>query len=87
MPKDLKYGEVTLERQRNIQDDEPVFVFRAQDAMLPAILGVYYELCLLNGSPAHHLQGIERAREAVEEWQRFNEAQVPTSPSFQGATQ
>lgn len=86
MPRDLKYGQVTLENQRNIADDEPVFVFRAQDVMLPAILGVYYELCLLNGSPGNHLQGIERARATIEEWQSLNETQVPTSSNYQGAT-
>lgn len=79
MPIDLKYGRVTLENQRNIGDDEPVIVFRAQDAVLPLVLAFYYEQCTKLGSPIHHLDQIARNMDVVTEWQREHAVKVPTS--------
>ncbi len=45
----LKYGTVTLEK-KVIPDDEPVFVFRAQDRIALIALGAYYEAVLVSGS-------------------------------------
>ncbi|MCU1656137.1 MAG: hypothetical protein JWO57_793 [Pseudonocardiales bacterium] len=78
MPKDLKYGRVTLEHS-TIGEDEPVVVFRAQDDLLPAVLEHYRLLCEQNGSPRRHLGGIDAAREQVEAWQRDHYTQVPQS--------
>lgn len=78
MAVDRKYGHFTPEHG-DIADDEPVFVFRAQDVMLPAILGIYREMCLLNGSPMRHLDGIDAARTEVEAWQAEHHVQVPCS--------
>lgn len=75
---DRKYGRVTLERG-TIGDDEPVMVFRAQDALAPAMMAVYYELCELAGSPQHHLAGVAAAREAFLDWQQANPTKVPES--------
>lgn len=79
MPIDLKYGQVTLENQRNIADDEPVIVFRAQDKLLPAVLDYYRQICELAGSPGHHLAAIERTAETVKAWQATHPVKVPTS--------
>ena len=59
MPYDLKYGQVTLENQRNIADDEPVIVFRAQDRLLPKLLKVYRYFCELaaNSDPTRPWAG------------------------------
>lgn len=78
MAKDLKYGHVTTEHG-DIGENEPVVVFRAKDAMLPELLTRYWHLCSAAGSPDHHLDGIETAREQVMEWQAAHPTQVPQS--------
>lgn len=75
---DTKYGRVTLERG-TIGEDEPVVVFRAQDAMLPALLGWYRARCATAGSPNRHLASIDADREAVDEWQEHHRTQIPQS--------
>lgn len=75
---DLKYGRVELEKG-TIGEDEPVFVFRAQDRLLPYLLTMYEALCESAGSPAAHLTGIDAAREAIMEWQEDHHVQVPRS--------
>lgn len=75
---DTKYGTVTLERG-NIDEFEPVVVFRAQDALLPELLAEYRRLCTEAGSPAKHLEGIDSAAHAVIEWQRDHHTQIPQS--------
>ena len=62
--------------------DEPVVVFRAQDKLLPKLLGYYHMFCLKVGSPREHLNLILDSREAVVKWQEQHEAKVPTSASF-----
>jgi hypothetical protein len=84
MPIDLKYGRVTLENQRNIGDDEPVIVFRAQDKLLPAVLNYYLFLCQKAGSPPHHLDGVGRVLDAVQDWQDTHPPKTPTSDGLAG---
>lgn len=81
MAVDLKYGRVTLERS-TIAEDEPVVVFRAQDALLPRLLQAYHALCTEAGSPAHHLAAVERSGRAVADWQADHASRVPTSDSL-----
>jgi hypothetical protein len=83
MPIDNKYGRVTLERQRNIGDDEPVVVFRAQDRLLPKLLKVYRYFCELAGSPQNHLDLIDQSAQLVKDWQATNRTQTPRSEGFQ----
>jgi hypothetical protein len=78
MPEDLKYGHVTVERG-DIGEDEPVVVFRAQDALLPELLRLYRDLCKSTGSPQRHLVGVTASRARVVEWQRDHFTQVPQS--------
>lgn len=78
MAVDGKYGRVTLERG-TIGEDEPVVVFRAQDAMLPRLLDIYMFLCEIAGSPSRHMEKIREARQTVKGWQAQNKTKVPTS--------
>ena len=41
MAQDKKYGHVRI---RGIPDDEPVFIFRAQDMLVPLVLAYYRDL-------------------------------------------
>jgi hypothetical protein len=79
MPIDNKYGRVTLENQRNIGDDEPVVVFRAQDRLLPKLLKVYRYFCELAGSPQRHLAAIDEAAAVIKAWQAENPTRTPSS--------
>lgn len=74
---DLKYGDITNTKGGAISPNEPVFLFRAKDRLLPAVLSHYRLLCEQNGSPEHHLHGIDAAAEAVEDWQREHYTQTP----------
>lgn len=79
---DRKYGRVTFEEQNTIGEDEPVFVFRAQDKLLPEVLNAYQRLALSAGSPERHLKAIETAKDDIEHWQALNDTQVPQSASW-----
>lgn len=78
MGHDRKYGRVTTERG-SIGEDEPVVLFRAQDALLPALLDHYRKLCTDAGSPRQHLGLIDGTSRAVRQWQERNPTKVPTS--------
>ena len=65
---DLKYGKVVFEHG-NIGEDEPIFVFRAQDMLVPALLGEYYRLCVETDRPAHHLKAITESIGRIKVWQ------------------
>jgi hypothetical protein len=78
---DNKYGYVTLEHG-TVGDSEPVVVFRAQDALLPAVLDMYRHLCEIAGSPKHHLEAIHQAAMQVKGWQAQNRTKTPSSDSL-----
>lgn len=75
---DTKYGTVTFEKG-SIGEDEPVFVFRGQDALLPEVLNSYMRAAITAGSPQRHLEAIEVAKDQIEQWQKLNDTQVPQS--------
>lgn len=75
---DGKYGRVRLERG-TIGEDEPVVVFRAQDATLPALLACYRQQCERAGSPPRHLAGIDDAAAEIIAWQAGHRTQIPQS--------
>lgn len=75
---DTKYGTVTFEKG-SIGEDEPVVVFRAKDVLLPLVLNEYMRAAIKAGSPAQHLEAIEKDKDAVEQWQKLNDTQVPQS--------
>lgn len=78
---DGKYGRVQTERGK-IGEDEPVVVFRAQDKLVPAMLLVYRDMCDAAGSPAHHLELIDKTRINIERWQQDHHVQIPRSDSL-----
>ncbi len=82
MAKDMKYGQVTLERG-HIGDDEPVVVFRARDKILHELLFKYYQLCLKAGSPQFHLDLIEQRAAEIANWQHAHASEV-RSPASEG---
>jgi hypothetical protein len=81
MAVDGKYGHVTLERG-DVGEDEPVVVFRAQDAILPDVLRYYRLRCAEQGSPQHHLNLLEETIRRVRGWQEGHPTKVPTSDSL-----
>jgi len=79
--RDAKYGQISTERGDFPDDSEPVFLFRAKDELLPAVLDLYATLCEVDGSPQEHVEAIRKARDDVWKWQSQNRTQVPgTSP-------
>lgn len=81
MPIDSKYGRVQLERG-TVGEDEPVFVFRAQDETLPELLAIYRKLCVDRGSPRRHLDSIDQGLHDIARWQQANHTQVPQSSGW-----
>lgn len=81
MPQDNKYGHVTLE-QGNIPDEEPVFIFRGQDKILPVILNFYFQKCREYGSPQHHLDLIADSTRQIIEWQANHFTKLPSSDAY-----
>ena len=80
MAVDGKYGRVTLEHG-TIGEDEPVVVFRARDALLPKLLGYYWNFCKAAGSPQRHLDMISKRIDEIDAWQDTHETKVPDSES------
>lgn len=77
---DRKYGKITTEFG-NIGEDEPVVVFRAQDALLADILPYYALRCMKRGSPARHILIIYNTLKTVVTWQILNASKVKTPDS------
>jgi len=68
MAKDAKYGDIQVSHG-TIDEDEPVVLFRAQDAHLPVLLRIYESICMAHGSPWEHTESVDAARRKVEDWQ------------------
>jgi hypothetical protein len=81
MAKDLKYGKASLQ-YGSIGEDEPIFIFRAQDRLLLNILNYYYSLCAEEGSPPHHLEAIRESIRITTEWQHSNATRIPNSDEY-----
>lgn len=77
MAVDNKYGTVTLSDNTNIAETEPVFLFRAKDALLPKVLSYYAYLCERSGSTVENVKEIDFARETIEDWQHTNHSKLP----------
>lgn len=78
MARDTKYGKVTFEHG-SIGADEPVFIFRAQDELLPEVIAHYMQLCMKNDTPIHHLETILESYGTVREWQDTHITRLPNS--------
>lgn len=81
MAVDLKYGRVQTEFG-DIGEDEPVFIFRAQDKLLLDVIGDYRSDCVAAGSPQHHLDAIDESARRIREWQSENYTRVPNSDKY-----
>lgn len=68
MATDGKYGRVTFERG-DIGEDEPVFILRAQDQLVPLVLECYRDLCREYNCPTEHIDGIMAMKYRIEHWQ------------------
>jgi hypothetical protein len=79
MPRERKYGVVTLERGVWPDPDEPVFVLRGRDALMLQALDDYLVSCEAAGSPGLHLSGVRLVREDVLAWQALHPPHVPGS--------
>jgi hypothetical protein len=65
---DSKYGKVTTE-YGDIPDDEPVFVFRAQDVIASTAIRRYASLCVTQPEvPRRHIELTLLAAEQFEKW-------------------
>jgi len=84
MPRDLKYGIVSVTEENNFAFDEPVFIIRARDAVsVNAIweyLNCYSKSAAGNVAP-NEMQifsdKVEKAIGNFEDWQRTNETKLP----------
>lgn len=72
---DSKFGEVTVERGE-FHEDEPVFLFRAQDATLPGVLTDFAHRAEAAGSPPSFIAEILNAEQRVRDWQDANQEKV-----------
>lgn len=79
MPIDSKYGDVTLENQRSLKDDEPVFVLAAHDPIAISVMETYRFLAGNKGAPIQHLERVTEAIAAFQEWQDANGTREPSS--------
>lgn len=74
MPQDLKYnirGPITKKSDgKIIPENEPVVIFRGQDALLPELLKYYYTLCQQHGCAAGHLEIIAQRIDEIQNWLR-----------------
>jgi hypothetical protein len=73
-----KYGRVATERG-DIGEDEPVFLFRGRDELLPDVIDHYMLLCQQAGSPQHHIDGLVASKAEIVEWQATHHTQIPQS--------
>ena len=78
---DGKYGRVSTERG-SIGEDEPVIVFRAQDATTPDLIEAYRDLCIQAGSPQHHIDLINATLWRFVRWQQDHPTKVPSSDGY-----
>lgn len=77
-----KYGKVLLENS-TIGENEPVFVLRAKDKLLPQVLAHYHLLCLNSGCEDDHLSAIVTRHREIKAWQSAHEVKLPDTTKEQ----
>jgi hypothetical protein len=65
-------GTITKLDDTPLPVDEPLVLFRGHDKVLPELLEAYKELCRKAGSPAQHLDSIDRLNQEIKLWQSAN---------------
>lgn len=66
-----------LKTDETIPPDEPVFLFRAKDALMLPVLLHYIHLCTEQGTTPEHVAGIYEQLARVARWQQENSAKIP----------
>lgn len=60
-----------------VADDEPIFVLRAQDNLMPVVLATWIGLARWAGVPAAKIQEAENLLNAAYEWQKNHPHKIP----------
>ena len=60
-----------------VADDEPIFVLRAQDSLMPTTLATWIGLARWYGVSAAKIQEAENLLDAVYEWQKNHTHKTP----------
>ncbi len=77
---DTKYtidGTITKYDGTTIPDDEPLFLFRAQDKLLPQVLAYYRKLRVKAGTLPENLTRMDEQIKAIKAWQKEHHTQTP----------
>ena len=57
-------------------DEEPLFVLRAQDKLMPTVVRIWKELALFHGLPYERQADCDALIRAAEHWQRIHHLSV-----------
>lgn len=79
MPQGGKFGKVTMENQRSLEDDEPVFVLAAHDPLALSVLEAYRTLANLRSAPVQRIEGVQAAIDGFLEWQLEHGTRDPSA--------
>jgi hypothetical protein len=71
MAKELKYGDIEIE---GIPEDEPIFIFRAQDCFAHALLETYAQLRFSAGDK----EGSDSVRHSARRFSAWPVKKIPT---------
>jgi hypothetical protein len=63
-----KYGKIAVERG-SIPEDEPVFLLRGKDKLVPRLLEYYEMMCKAQGANEGQQESVIRAAEEIRRWQ------------------
>jgi hypothetical protein len=63
-----------------IGEDEPVMLFRAQDALMPAVAAFYADLLRQHRSAQHMIDTTLAHEQRIRQWQRMNGCKLPDMP-------
>lgn len=70
-------GDITKLDGTPIPEDEPLFLFRAQDKLLVKTLGYYRKLCISSGTSEETLGMLDEQIAQIEQWQRSHFTRFP----------
>lgn len=74
------YNEIQDPRENGIPEDEPVMLFRAQDALAPLVLDAYANLVRQRLNDPELVAAVERHAQRMRDWQEANGKQAPDVP-------
>jgi len=77
---DTKYridGTIIKNDGTPIPDDEPLFLFRAQDKLLPEVLSFYKKLRIKHGASEETIKKMDEQTKRIIEWQKNHYTKLP----------